>query len=82
MALKEKLALLNLSAEQERIAIEKFLVTLSLVSDEDLSECVSFLTKEGVAITKAREVKVVANSKDEIAKKIKDGYYPEKLWEN
>lgn len=69
MTIIEKLDLLMLSKDERTKAEEKFLATLALVSDEELREVTSYLSTQGVQIAKAREIKVVANSKDEIAKK-------------
>lgn len=70
MALIEKLNLINLPEEEKEKALEKFLVSLSLVSEEDLRNVLSYLLTQGITITKAREIKVLSNSKDEISKKI------------
>lgn len=69
MALKDKLALLNLSEEEKVKAEQKFLATLALVSEDELKDTTGYLNTQGVQITKAKEIKVVANSKEEIAKK-------------
>ena len=66
----EKLALLkDLSKEELRKVQEKFLATLALVTVEELKEILTLLAENGVYITKAREVKVLANTKEEIIKK-------------
>lgn len=69
MALKEKLAMFNLSPEQEKIATSKFLATLALVSEEELKEITSYLNSQGVEITRANQIKLVGNLREEIAKK-------------
>ena len=69
MTLIEKLDLLNLSEEEKGKAREKFLSTLALVSEDELREVLSYLVTQGIEITKAREIKIVSNSKDEISKK-------------
>lgn len=69
MTLLEKLSLLNLSEEEKSKATEKFIIPLSLVSDDELRDLLSYLVTEGVTITKAREIKALCNSKDEISKK-------------
>ena len=65
----EKLDLLMLGKEERRKAEDKFLASLALVSEEELREVTEYLNSEGVQITKAKDIKVVVNSKDEIAKK-------------
>lgn len=67
--MREKLDLLMLSNEERTKAEEKFLATLALVSFDELRNTSEYLRNQGVNITKAREIKVVGNSKDEIAKK-------------
>ncbi len=67
--MRDKLDLLMLNNDEKLKIEEKFLATLSLISFEELREVQAYLQKEGVNITKAREIKVLANSKDEIAKK-------------
>lgn len=66
--INEKLDLLNLP-EEERKKSYKFLATLALVTVEELKEILSFLAENGIYITKAREIKVLANTKEEILKK-------------
>lgn len=70
MTLREKLDLFNLSEKERKIAEEKFLVSLALVTDEELKETLKVLKNNDITITKARELKVVVNSSDEINKKI------------
>lgn len=66
----EKLALLkDLSKEELKKVQEKFLATLALVSIEELKEILTLLAANGIYITKAREIKVLANTKEEILKK-------------
>lgn len=69
MALKEKLDLLDLSEEERKKAESKFLATLSFVSDSEIREIVDYLNTKGIRITKAREIKILGDSKVEIAKK-------------
>jgi len=70
MGLKEKLDLLiNLSEREKNIAKEKFLASFAYVSEEELKDIIGYLDSQGVKITKAREIKVFANLKTEIAKK-------------
>lgn len=69
MALQEKLSLLNLNADQEQIVKEKFLATLSLVSEEDIKDIIAYLNEHGIMISKAREVKILANPREELTKK-------------
>lgn len=67
--INEKLALLNLSKEERKKVEDKFLATLALVSIEELQEIINLLQANGIYITKAREIKVLGNSKEEINKK-------------
>lgn len=67
--INEKLALLNLSNEERKKVEDKFLATLSLVSIEELKNVLGLLQENGIYITKAREVKVLGNTKEEISKK-------------
>ncbi len=67
--INEKLALLSLSEEERKKAEDKFLATLALVSLEELQGIVNLLQANGIYITKAREIKVLGNSKEEITKK-------------
>lgn len=69
MALKSKLDLLNLS-EEERIKVQtRFMATLPLVDEKELREELEFLESKGVKITKAREVKVLAEPVANLVKK-------------
>ncbi len=68
MALTEKLNLLNLPEEEKKKAY-KFYADLALVSDEQLNDNVTYLKAQGVEIAKARDIKVLCNSKEELAKK-------------
>lgn len=72
-----KIDLLNLSPEERKKTEEKFLVTLSLISEEDLKTILEYLNSQRVQISKAREIKVLGNSKEDIAKKfdILDGIH-------
>lgn len=67
--INEKLALLNLSNEERKKVEDKFLATLSLVSIEELKNVLGLLQENGIYITKAREIKVLGNTKEEISKK-------------
>lgn len=67
--INEKLELLNLSKEERKKVEDKFLATLALVSIEELQEIINLLQANGIYITKAREIKVLGNSKEEITKK-------------
>lgn len=69
MSLKQKLTLLNLSEEQEKIATEKFMASLSLVTLEEFTESIKYLETQGVKITKANQIKVLTNLCHELAKK-------------
>lgn len=69
MALKEKLDLLDLSEEERKKAESKFLATLSFVSENEIKEVVDYLNAKGIRITKAKEIKILGDSKVEIAKK-------------
>lgn len=69
MAIIKKLDMLMLSKEERAKTEEKFLATLALVSEDELRDVLDFLNSKSTQITKAREIKVVANSKEEIAKK-------------
>jgi len=69
MALKSKLDLLNLS-EEERVKVQtKFLATLSLISEKELKDELDFLSSKGVRITKAKEIKVLAEPVANLVKK-------------
>ena len=68
--INEKLALLkDLPKEELKKVQEKFLATLALVTVEELQEILTLLAENGIYITKAREIKVLANTKEEILKK-------------
>lgn len=66
----EKLSLLNLSNEENEKAIGKFLVSLSLINIDELKDILELLRVNGIYITKAKELKVLANTKEEITKKL------------
>lgn len=63
-----KLDLLELNERERNIALEKFLVTLSIVSLDEIKRIVEFLKLKDVHITKARELKVLCNDYNEIIK--------------
>jgi len=69
MNISEKLDMLGLSPAERKKAQEKFLATLALISVEELKEVLEFLASHGIYIKNAREIKVLANSKEEISKK-------------
>jgi len=69
MNILEKLDLLNLDEKERTKVADKFLVTLSLVTIEELKERIAYLNKEGVVITKAKDLKVLTISVEELAKK-------------
>ena len=69
MNLNEKLDMLDLSPAERKKAQEKFLTTLSFLSVEELKKILEFLASRNVYIRNAREIKVLANSKEEILKK-------------
>lgn len=69
MALNDKLKLFKLSPEETAKAEQKFLASLSLVSDEELTETINYLNSQDVFITKANQIKVAVNSKAELATK-------------
>lgn len=69
MGILEKLEMLDLTEEEMKKAQNKFLASLSLVSDEEFRGSVEALKNEGVRITRAREIKVTSNSSDDITKK-------------
>lgn len=69
MNLNEKLDMLDLSPAERKKAQEKFLATLSFLSVEELKKILEFLASRNVYIRNAREIKVLANSKEEILKK-------------
>ena len=69
MELIEKLSLLNLNEKEEKKAKEKFMATLSLVSENELRERLDFLKSKNVEITKAKEIKVLAIPVEELSKK-------------
>lgn len=66
--INEKLELLSLPEEEKKKAY-KFLAALSLVSVDELKDILTLLQKNGISISKAREIKVLANTKEEISKK-------------
>lgn len=68
MGLREKLDLLKLSEKERKIAEEKFLTSLSLVSYDELKEIVDYLATKNVFITKARQLKALANFKNDISR--------------
>lgn len=68
MTLVEKLSLLDLSEKESNKAKEKFMATLSLVSEEELKEILELLKEKGIRITKANEIKVLGNSIAELTK--------------
>ena len=68
MGIKEKLDLLSLSEKERKIAEEKFLTSLSLVTYDELKEVVDYLASKNVFITKARQLKVVTILKNDIAR--------------
>ena len=69
MSINEKLDMLNLSPVERKKVQDKFLATLALITVEELKELLDFLMERGIYIKNAREVKVLANSKEEILKK-------------
>ncbi len=69
MALKAKLDLLSLSDEEKSKACGKFLATLALVTEEELTDNLAYLSSQGVQIRNAREIKVLADTKAVMAKK-------------
>lgn len=68
MGIKEKLDLLSLSEKERKIAEEKFLACLSLVTYEELKDIVDYLSSKNVTITKARQLKVLTNLKNDISR--------------
>jgi len=82
MALKTKLDLLNLSEEERKKAQIKFLATLSLLSEEELKEEIEFLASKGVKVTKAKDIKVFADTVSTMSKKfsILSEIHEEKLY--
>ena len=61
MDLKKKIEMLNLSErEQEVLESGRFMLTLKLISIEELKEELDFLASKGVNITKAKNVRVLA----------------------
>ena len=68
MTLKDKLDLLNLSEEERSKAESKYLATFALISSGDLKAVVQFLESQNVAITRAREIKILAIPKEEMVK--------------
>lgn len=69
MEIIDKLSLLNLSEKEEKKAREKFMATLSLISEDEIRDILDLLNSKGIRITKANEIKILANSKEEILKK-------------
>ncbi len=69
MGLIEKLDMLDLKEEEREKAKTKFLATLAIVSDEELRGVVDTLGGEGIRITRAKEIKVLGNTKEDISKK-------------
>ena len=70
MTLREKLDLLNLSEEERKKAETKFLASLEFVSGEEIKDVLDFLNSKGITINKAREIKVITNPVDKLAKNI------------
>ncbi len=66
--LNAKLNLLELNERERNIALEKFLVTLSIVSYDDMKKIVDLLKLKDIHITKAKELKVLCNDYNEIVK--------------
>lgn len=69
MSINEKLDMLNLSPVERKKVQDKFLATLALINVEELRNLLDFLKERGIYIKNAREIKVLANSKEEILKK-------------
>ena len=65
---KEKIDLLNLSDDERTKLEEKFVATLACVSIEEMQAVLDVLARKDVKITRAREVKVLANSASKIEK--------------
>lgn len=59
----------NLS-DKEKTKLPKFYATLSLTSEEDLKNVLSFLDSNGIKVTKANELKLLTNNVDELRNKL------------
>lgn len=69
MSIADKVNLLMLGEDEKKKVLEKFLTTLALVDENELIKRMDFLKKKGIFITKAREIKVLANPVEELSKK-------------
>ena len=70
MTLTDKLSYLNLSDEESKKAISKFLVGLGMLDYAEFIEVINKLRQYKIEITKAKDIKVIANGLDNIEKKI------------
>ena len=70
MLITEKLDMLDLNEEEKVKAIEKFSATFGILTDEEYKEAVEYLKSQGILITKAKNVKVISNCRENIVKKI------------
>ena len=69
MAITDKIALLNFDEKEEKKVREKFIATLSLISEEEMKERLDFLRSRNVILTKAKEVRILVVPIDELIKK-------------
>lgn len=68
--MKEKIELITKDFEEkEKKKLEKFMPSLALCSEDELKSIVSFLNKKKVTITKASQIKVIANTLEELQNK-------------
>ena len=70
MTLSDRLSYLNLSDEESQKAISKFLATLGMLEYAEFIEVINRLNHYKIEITRAKDIKVIANGLDNIEKKI------------
>jgi len=70
VTLSEKLSYLNLSDEESQKALSKFLVGLGMLEYAEFIEVINRLRSYKIEITKAKDIKVIANGLENIEKKI------------
>lgn len=68
--MKEKIEIITKDFEEkEKKKLDKFMASLALCTEEELKNIVSFLNKKKVSITKASQIKVIANTLEELQNK-------------
>lgn len=70
MTLSDRLSYLNLPDEESKKAISKFLVGLGMLEYAEFIEVINRLRQHKIEITKAKDIKVIANGLENIEKKI------------